>query len=352
MNKLEIPDIRSYIYNCDICLFCETWSNEHTDMDLEGYECKPVHRQRHINARRDSGGLVVYFKEQLSAGISIVKVHEDCVIWLKLCKNFFHVENDLMLALCYSVPENSGRQVFIENDVFDMLFADIAEFDVKYTNTKYIITGDFNARTATENDYIENDQADYVPLPDDYVIDTVPPKRISKDKHPPTNYGWKLLDLCKSCSLRIINGRIGKDREIGEYTYHSTRGSSVVDYIICSNESLNLVSNFEILDIGQEVSDHNMLMCTIKTKLQDDTTCDKPVKKYSWDVQKRETFRNNLIHVKPDIETVVNEICDSSSYDEIIYGIHTITGIIQSVADPLFSKVVRKCGILHQKKKT
>ena len=34
---------RSCIYNCDICLFCETWSNENTDLNLEGYECEPAH---------------------------------------------------------------------------------------------------------------------------------------------------------------------------------------------------------------------------------------------------------------------------------------------------------------------
>ena len=79
----------------------------------------------------------------------------------------------------------------------------------------YIVTGDFNARTATENDYIEYDPADYVPLPGDYVIDIVFSKRTSKDKHPPTNFGWKLLDLCKSYSFHIINGRIGEDRQIG-----------------------------------------------------------------------------------------------------------------------------------------
>ena len=60
-----------------------------------------------------------------------------------------------MLAMYHMVPENSGRQVFIENNMFDVLFADMVEFDIKHPNTKYIITGDFNARTATENDYTE-----------------------------------------------------------------------------------------------------------------------------------------------------------------------------------------------------
>ena len=60
------------------------------------------------------------------------------------------------------------------------------------------------------------------------------------------------------------------------------------------------------------------------------TNCVKPIKKYFWDIQKQESFRNNLMHVKPQIERVVNEICDTNSYDDIVHGIHQITSMIHS----------------------
>ena len=48
------------------------------------------------------------------------------------------------------------------------------------------------------------------------------------------NYGRRLLDLCKSTDLLIANGRLGDDKDIGEFTYVTSRGRSVVDYLLLS----------------------------------------------------------------------------------------------------------------------
>jgi len=44
--------------------------------------------------------------------------------------------------------------------------------------------------------------------------------------------GIKLLDICKSTDLRIVNGRIGD--EGGRYTYLANTGKNVNDYAIVS----------------------------------------------------------------------------------------------------------------------
>ena len=72
-------------------------------------------------------------------------------------------------------------------------------------------------------------------MPDVYETDSVPLSRVSKDKHT-NNYGPRLLDLCKQCSLRIVDGRIGKNKGVGNYACHTPRGSSLVDYVICNEE--------------------------------------------------------------------------------------------------------------------
>ena len=107
----------------------------------------------------------------------------------------------------------------------------------------------------------------YLPLSDDYVNDVVMPDRvswdISVDRVRPTPNGRQLLNMCKAGSVRILNGRYGRDKGIGEFTIHSTPGSSVVDYIISSLDILNCVVDFHVSDVSQ-VSDHNTLTCELR----------------------------------------------------------------------------------------
>ena len=46
--------------------------------------------------------------------------------------------------------------------------------------------------------------------------------------------------------MRICNGRKGLDRDIGDFTYIGTNGSSVIDYVLCSDTMLNFIDNFKI----------------------------------------------------------------------------------------------------------
>jgi hypothetical protein len=51
------------------------------------------------------------------------------------------------------------------------------------------------------------------------------------------NRGKQLLEFCVTTKLRILNGRVIGDL-FGKYTCHKPTGSSVVDYIILSEELL------------------------------------------------------------------------------------------------------------------
>ena len=46
--------------------------------------------------------------------------------------------------------------------------------------------------------------------------------------------GKKLIEMCKMSNLKILNGRMGRDRVIGNYTCCTSRGKSVIDYVIAS----------------------------------------------------------------------------------------------------------------------
>ena len=58
-------------------------------------------------------------------------------------------------------------------------------------------------------------------------------KRSSCDKMI-NKFGSDLIELCKTYSLRILSGRTGSDKQIGEYTFIGPNGNNVIDYGICS----------------------------------------------------------------------------------------------------------------------
>ena len=69
-------------------------------------------------------------------------------------------------------------------------------------------------------------------------------------------FGELLLDLCKTTGLRIANGRLYNDKNIGKFTYYKHNGKSVVDYLICRDSMLDMICDFCIGDITECSSDH------------------------------------------------------------------------------------------------
>ena len=61
--------------------------------------------------------------------------------------------------------------------------------------------------------------------------------------------GEKLLDICLSSDLKIVNGRIGDDAGVGSYTYLSTRGYSLIDYVLLSYDYFYTVKDFIVHDL-------------------------------------------------------------------------------------------------------
>jgi len=61
------------------------------------------------------------------------------------------------------------------------------------------------------------------------------------------NYGRKLNSLCKEHNLVIANGRIPGDR-IGNFTCHTNRGDSVVDYFLSDYDFFGRLKKLVIHD--------------------------------------------------------------------------------------------------------
>jgi hypothetical protein len=143
-----------------------------------------------------------------------------------------------------------------------------------------------------------------------YKADTKLPDRLNQDVN--TNErGLKLLDMCVSTGLRILNGRKPGDT-MGYLTCHKYNGSSMVDYGIVSEALFNDILYFHVHNNFTHISDHCQISLCIhilqiaqyslpKLKME-------PIARgFTWDSNSPLLFQKALCNLAPTI----NLFCDS-----------------------------------------
>ena len=97
--KLNDPDFLTYISGHDIIFVYESWTNEHSIIDVQGFRCHNLYRKfQNKCSKICHGGVVIYVKDSISKGVRIIKIHYDTIVWLKLDKGFFRFDNDVFIA--------------------------------------------------------------------------------------------------------------------------------------------------------------------------------------------------------------------------------------------------------------
>ena len=125
--------------------------------------------------------------------------------------------------------------------------------------------------------------------------------RTSKDKTV-NNEGNILLETCKSNNLFILNGRCGKVKNVGAFTF---KQCSVIDYIIVLSQALKFVCHFQIQELDSLYTDgHALLQTALKFKnIQRNMPHDKqksPQPRSQWKNDKKTDFVINLDSHKLD----------------------------------------------------
>ena len=268
----------------------------------------------------------------------------DAHIWLKLRHECFDFENDLYLCLCYVVPSNSSRQGVIETNVFDEILLNITHIKHVTENAcNFLITGDFNSRIGQECDYVTNDSNLHVNvLPDDYVCDQEIPRK-SQDTIVNLN-GYLLLDFLKQSGLRIANGRVCEDKNVGAFTYVGARGSSLVDYCIVNPEILSEFLSFYIHD-PHILSDHCLVEFSLSFnytfETEDNSGDDSSgFTHFKWDNAHKEEYKIalNSEDVKDCLSALASDVYDASCENDINSSISSFSDVIDSVCIPLFQR--------------
>ena len=189
----------------------------------------------------------------------------------------------------------------------------------------------------------------YLPLSSEYVEDEVSVYTRTNMDSVVIAQGQRMIDICKMCNLRIMNGRFWTDEGIGKYTCHTYNGSSTVDYYLCSHDLFQFVYGFYVKDVNM-YSDHCPISLEINSlRLPTQRVAETVVTKMVWDVEKVREYQhylstgssvkfNEMVNI---IERQTGDNLTSSVNDAVV----AFTDGIRLAADPLFLKRFNCCSL-------
>ena len=210
--------------------------------------------------RKASGGVAALISEKVQSRVSLINNTQQDSLWLKFKGN--NDQRDMVLCLIYVPPENSN---YSNISIFDNIEDNFIDLKSKNEDFDICIACDLNARTANLKDYLEVSDHENEYLCNEMSLNScdIQQSRNNDDKVV-NSYGNRLLTLCKTLEIFIVNGRLGEDANRGKLTCNNV---SLVDYFICSPSIFPTASDFEVLDFDPLLSDiHCAVTLTLKYK--------------------------------------------------------------------------------------
>ena len=202
------PEFISYISMYDIIGIQETKTDSLDEINLPGCIIRFKHRKKISNVK--SGGIGIAYKEKYEQYIHFIDSDSNLVQWFVI-SNRLTKQNDLLCGVIYIPPESSS---YSHHEPYYEISEELKGFEEKYSDI--LLLGDLNSRTRNMKDFIEIDQSVFHETGLDCVFEdlsgsfqifedtcsSVILNRNSSDVSA-NNYGYKLVDFCKSFSLFI-----------------------------------------------------------------------------------------------------------------------------------------------------
>ena len=341
LRKVEYPDFLEVLKPFDVFCVGETFLDGTENITIPGYDF--ISKPRKAKCNRKSGGIGVFLKSSIASNVEVIDSQSEYCLWLKFQKCSLSLESDLVIGSIYIPPEQSK---FCNDDEWQLLCNEIADLNSQYSYL--LMTGDMNARTGHENDFItadtfllehfgiDEDYMHYIDPSDVLKLPIFKVNRSSQDKSKNSN-GRKLLDVCQNNNLFILNGRCDSDKDIGQYTY---RDSSVIDYSVVSASCAKLVKSFSIQETDDILSDgHSLVTTALQVSSANSVSPDpQPVNRNRphWDDRHTDHFISKINIEKVHDLIRLSQVDSSDDLSKINKIANEITTIFESASNETF----------------
>ncbi|ESO90548.1 hypothetical protein LOTGIDRAFT_164136 [Lottia gigantea] len=310
------------------------WIDERDDIGIEGYTASIYPRKT-----GKGGGTVIFISNSIIDNCSIIKNVHDCIVVVKIVSHNLEIPSIILIA-CYFPPQGS---VFYDNQDFDP-FVELQDLIIEFScdNNILMVVGDLNSRTFVNDDFIQHDKMN----PNSELIgefcnmyepDSLENLCCRKNMDNVVNsYGRMLLSLCIMTGMRIVNGRLNGDRE-GNFTFCSSKGSGLIDYLILRSNHFNLLSQFSTGSFT-EFSDHSPLCFKINFHVVFKPKClSSDIVLTKWNDSKREDIKLVLKESMNQILTSVT--IDNNSQTNVDQIVDTFSVRVSELLSPYNRKV-------------
>jgi hypothetical protein len=350
--KLYNQSVQSNLSKFDIICLVEIHCGPDATLGLDGYRTFYNCRNKNSVNNRYYGGISVLIKNNLLYGVKVLPSKSSEIQWIKLLKSNFDFDEDIYVCTVYIAPYNSNYTCNCDDDIFSILESDI----INYSSVgKCLIFGDFNARTSIAFDYLTDDNLDKHLNISSNLSNCLQLGRYNSDPAKINEHGKKLLSLCKSSGLRILNGRVFGD-STGQPTCFSHNGApSVIDYALASEDLFQSINCFHV-DNPSPSSIHCVLSTVLNINMdrKDDSNIilDPLPAKFIWREQDSLNFRNAI--TSTDIQNKIKHFLDKkmgSDKNEINSSVNDINDILYTTAHFAGVKKSKSRKQTHQSKK-
>ena len=351
--KYDMGILDEVICNYDIICLTETKTNHIENFAFDGFKVMTMPIKNKTHKFGGIHGICMLIRDELYDSIELIceQTTSESILWCKVNSKDFDLS--FYIGNVY-VPHESS--IYHHKDLFDNAIRDISILQSR-SNIPFILIGDFNARTGQLNDFevIDTYMADVCGLTtDDSIIDSfhecnIPIQRTNQDLHINDN-GKKLIDLCKITDLKIMNGRLDKDRGIGSFTCYTGMGQSTIDYLIVSEAILPAITSFQVHSFDRCLSDvHCGLSLSIESTYENNnpkhtdngTFKNNTSLKYDlkWDQNVRADFMKNF---DTSAIAIIDETLDRLDTNRVTFEV--INDINKSIKD-IFTKTAKDTNL-------
>lgn len=276
-----------------VCLTETFLSSALDDSYFEEYDHYHINANKSAHSGRPSGGVLVLIRKCFKPFVTKVPCTVENVVVINIDKSLFSTDLDIFWFCVYIPPSrstfwnscNSGYGLdLVENCIIQM--NELFSFHT-------LLTGDFNARTASSNCSLMSADLDFSNN-DDYYW------RRSRDGKL-NMFGRHLLEICDVFDIVILNG-LRMFHFDDDITYIGEEGESTVDYFLISSDLLDssLLNSLSVKNCTE--SDH--LPVVLKLNMadnnfdenfcNDDNINNEESTKHVWDSAKESLFLDAL----------------------------------------------------------